>query len=192
MTDIEWVIANPDEMRYYSGTHGEFLADFGSRLFTAPASDVTHAGLLAWMEERAAAGVRVFGIDPITAVEPGSKPWQADRDFVISSRRILSKYGAAMIVVTHPKKGCKGSNDLEDLAGGASWSRLNDNVLWLGYLKEPEDVPVQTGFGLTTSTINRKLIVRKSRNTKGTGQRVGFMFEPRSLTFTEKGILVDE
>lgn len=190
ITDTDWVKAHPDEARYLRDQHEGEMAAFGQRIWASPNDPVSHDELLAWVDEQGAAGVRLFGIDPVTAICPTREPWIADQHFVTAVKKRLEKHGASLWCVTHPRKGVKGSNSWDDLAGGAAWSKFTDTVLWLEGMKEPEQVTVLTSFGRDQYQINRRVRVCKARNGKGYGMKIGMHFEPKSLTFDEVGVIV--
>ena len=192
VTDPDWVRDNPHEARYFTEQHEDALRDFGARMSVCPETPIDHDGLLRWLTDETARGSQLLGIDPITATTPSQRPWEADQNFIVAARKIIGAAGASLVVVTHPRKGAKGSSGWEDLAGGAAWSRFTDTVIWLERPEEPERVLCQTAaFGRQSCTINRRIRVCKARNGAGYGLKIGMVLET-NLAFTETGLIVGE
>jgi hypothetical protein len=189
MVDTDWLKANPATSQKIIDTYRDGLSEFGERVDTSPNDPVDYDRLIRWTEERCLAGARVLCIDPVTAASPDREPWIADQRFVTAVRKVLDKHGASMLVVTHPKNGSKGAPGLETLAGGAAWSRFTDSVLWLTRHEDDHTVQIRNPFGGTdTVQANRTILVCKARHARGAGYRMGYWFDPRSLTFKELGI----
>lgn len=189
MADTEWLKANPATSQKILTVYRDGLSAFGERVDTSPNDPVGYDRLIRWADERCMAGARVLCIDPVTAASPDKEPWIADQKFVTAVRKVLDKHGASMMVVTHPKNGSKGAPGLETLAGGAAWSRFTDSVLWLTRHEDDNTVQIRNPFGgCDTVKANRTILVCKARHARGAGFRLGYWFDPRSLTFKELGV----
>lgn len=189
----DWVRDNPDKARHYFDQYAGWMDEFGRAIAEAPDKQVTLDQLAEWVAERAQAGCRVISIDPVTAAAASAKPWIDDLSFLMRCKSIVRQYGASLVIVTHPKKGRKGGMSLEDLAGGAAFSRFSQTVLWIEYLEELKamDVAIDGFSGATQQVhVNRVVRIRKARNGPGTGLNVGFQFDGNTFTFVEHGIEV--
>jgi KaiC/GvpD/RAD55 family RecA-like ATPase len=188
----EWMEKHADEVRDAIKPTLGTIATFARVMWEAPDHQASYEKLLAWVEERAKAGCEIIGIDPITAASPEKEPWSADLKFLMAAKTLMRKYQSRLILVTHPKKGMKTpGGGLDNMAGGAAYSRFSQNVLWLEKLDQPEDGEV-TPPGFTTPmhmTFNRIFKIFKARNGPGTGAKLAFNFCPESLLFAEQGVL---
>jgi len=190
LLDDDWVRRNPDDAREAVACHADFLDGFGKRIFEAPDEEITADALAAWVERQAEAGAEIIAVDPITAVAQVDRPWVQDQRFLIRAKQIIRRTGARLILVTHPKKGRQpGRLGLDDVAGGASWQRFAQTVLWLERFADSKTFEVQSAFGPTTATVNRMLHVCKARNGPGGGLRLA-MHMDRTLRLREAGITV--
>ena len=107
---------NAEFVRDAYKAHGMFLDSFGASLTTPPKEPPPLADLVDWIRDRAKDGCRVICIDPITAAESTDKPWAADKKFILNAKTVVRDYGVSLVLVTHPRRGSKGT--LEDVAGG--------------------------------------------------------------------------
>lgn len=190
LVDLEWVKANPDKVEYYQMIHEAALNEIGNVITDSPRKMVNHDAVMKWMEEQAAFA-RVVFVDPITAVAMEDKPWIVDQKFITDAKRLAMDKGISIVLITHPKKGkAPGAPSMDDLAGGSAFQRFVDTVMWLRN-DGPEDVNVATPFGTKEATITRRMLLCKTRDGKGAGLDIGFEFEPKSLTFREVGLIVD-
>ncbi len=113
---------------------------------------------------------------------------------------ILRRFGASLILVTHPRKGTKGTTStLDDLGGGAAYSRFSQTVLWLKQHKPAKEVTIKLGsnsdvagvYPMTISErVNRTLLVAKSRNGPGSGWSIAMNLQGGTLRFIERGIVI--
>ncbi len=198
LCDLEWIQNNADQVRRIKSESGNitFLRNFESCIYAAPDKNVDFNWLLDWVEGRAKAGFRIIIIDPVSIIAATERDvWIADGRFVLSLRTLAKKYKASIILVTHPKKSNRGQAvcvNLNELAGGASYQRFTDTVLWLQSYPAGKEVKVKTPIGTSTCEINRAIRVLKANNGRGNGTGVAFKFYPESLTFGEQGIIIPE
>ena len=186
LTDPTYIKANPDLARAALEKHKDFLESFGQVLHESP-NPVSMTDLAKWVGERAAAGSRIIAIDPISAGDQGKEPpWVSDRRFFNEVRNPLQEHGASLVLITHSKKGRKGSLGLDEIAGGAAFQRFSQCVLWLERV-ESGSLQCDVGAGFRPCKVNRKLHISKSRNGRGAGKVLGFHFNGGSLTFEEHG-----
>jgi hypothetical protein len=117
----------------------------------------------------------------------GQRPWDSDHLFLTTAKRIITDAKASLILVTHPKKGAQGSG-LDDLAGGATYQRFAQTVLWLEYVEAKEGF-FKSSAGLVSESYNRILQIRKARESKGQGLKIGFWFNGETFKSIERGVL---
>ena len=133
-------------------------------------------------------------IDPVTAATTTDAPWADAQKFLHTVIPILDRTGASLVLVTHPRKRNNGGGipSLDDVAGGAAWSRFSHTVLMLEHHRDPKSATVRRyGDPLPEAAeITRTLRILKSRNGKGGGWALGFELEPGTLRFTELGAIV--
>lgn len=161
---------HPDEAREALARHRDFLDGFG-RCIHAPDEQLTLDQLAGWVQRMAEASCRIIGIDPVTAAAASDKPWIEDLRFLMTVKAIVRKYGASLILVTHPRKGRKSGVGLDDLAGGAAYPRFSQTVLWIQQHDKPKEVLIAGPCGNYDTTINRSIRLGKTRNGSGAGSR---------------------
>lgn len=196
LTDTEWVRNNPEKALAHYDNQRDILNSFGRTITTSPNKIVTHDTMLKWIEAQCQAGARILGIDPVTALEPTGKPWIDDQRFMFSAMEIISRYGACLIYVIHPKlSNEKNGSALARMAGGAAFPRFSHTVLWI---KRVDDGGVMNGHvwpygGMQiTGTYNRIIKLAKANNGVGAGNNIAFMFHADSLTSSEVGLIQPE
>jgi hypothetical protein len=189
----EWVKANKTEADMAAIRHGEILNKTGAA-FTCR-NQPTFSDCAQWVEDRAAAGVRVMIIDPITLADYGSeKSWDADRRFMARVKAALEKHGASLLVITHPRK--SGSNgpsrcSMDDMAGGTTYQRAAASVLWLSNLATPERKRISLADGTVEQReIHKEISILKARDSTGCGSVIGYRFV--GLRFEEQGKIVED
>lgn len=187
-----WVKSNQALADEAIRQYDSFLIDIGKHLYDMPAKQVDHAYVLDWINAQAKSGARIIGIDPVTAIEATKEPWVADQKFIASAKNIMKDYGASLVCVTHPKKGRKSGVDMEDMAGGAAYSRFSHCIMWIKAFKEPVSMTVRSSSGTWPMDVNRSIKLNKTRNSTGIGWDIGYMFDGRTLTFHEQGVILDE
>lgn len=197
LADSEWIFANPREARAAYARHRPTLDALAPCITTAEDEQVTHDALLSWIRARAAAGNRIIIVDPVTAVTASDRPWINDQNFLMAAKGIVRDYGCSLLLVTHPRIGKKavgrkgGSTSmLDELSGGSAFPRFSQAILWLVRHEEPKDVRCSGPAGPFPTTINRSVRIAKTRNGPGAGAEIGFIFDPRTLRFSEQGLVM--
>lgn len=191
VTKPDWVAANPDRMHGLLREHAAVLREFSRHLVIAAELGIeTHAQAIELVEREARNGRRVIFVDPITLLDRigGLKPWDADSIFAKAMKRVAMTYSAAVWCVTHPIKGST-EPTRENLSGGAVFERNADVILTLAN-HDPKTSSVQTDCGTSQMTHNRTLAIAKSRHGPGTGARLAYQFDPKTLTLHELGVIV--
>lgn len=203
LTDLAWMPQNADLVSRVSAEHQSFIESFGSHVTDAASADLSINGLIKWIEKVCHLGARVVIVDPVTLANAGPQRWVEDATFMREAGQIVTRFGASLIVATHPPKGAGGKASLDHLAGGTAYVRAADTVLWLERYDESKAVALKLACQLdrgiqslmpiaTTGTINRCMHILKARNGRGAGWRLGYFFEGGSLRFDERGILTKE
>lgn len=196
LTDTEWVRNNAKKALEHYENQRDILNSFGRVITTSPNKIVTHDTMIKWIDAQCQAGAKILGIDPVTALEPTGKPWIDDQRFIFNAMEILSRYGARLIYVIHPKlSNDKNGTALTRMAGGASYPRFSHTVLWI---RRTEDGSVVNGTvwphgGMQVQgSYNRTIKLAKANNGIGAGGTLAFMFNSDSLTLTEVGAVFKE
>lgn len=198
LTDREWIYNNPQTATEYKNANIQRVAKVSSRIWTMPLDKIPNLrDMIEWVRARAEEGYRIIAIDPITAIAHKSdKSWAEDLEFMMNVKAIAVQYNCSVVLVTHPKKGANKQKDtqygsVDDAAGGAAFGRFCQTMLWLKFLKNDKHYTVQKTHGVQeVETCNRILCIAKSRNGSGAGRMVGFYFNPKTLMYEEKGIIV--
>lgn len=187
LTNTDWVKENPKRTWDAFERHQQTIDGFGPYLWDMSSDDLTQAQLVEWAEARAKDGCRIVAIDPVTAVQANHKPWMADQTFINGIKRVAEQYAISVIIVTHPKQGVVGRPHQDSLAGGASYQRLSQTVLWLEHLQQKKKLEIDSGMGTIAQDCTHLLHILKARNGTGANRNVAFEFE--NLRFIEKGIV---
>lgn len=194
LTDDGWIRENGAEARRIVAEHLSRLESFGAAVTSATEDQPTMEDMAEWVERKCADGCKIIGIDPITYAASSDTPWADDRKFLWRAKNAIERSGARLIIVTHPRKGSgagKGAATMDDVSGGAAYTRHAQTVLWLGRKETPEEENIYIPSADTTMMIevDRVIRINKARNGPGTGARIGFNFDPESLTFEEVGLI---
>lgn len=188
LTNVEWVRDNIHIAEEAANNQSFTLDDMGRSIWDAPDTEITYEMLLKWTDDRAASGCRVIIIDPITMAATNDKPWVADARFMNGIKSIARRRNCSIVVVSHPKKGAQGAG-IDELAGGAAFTRFAQTVLCLVFHPEPVKVMVETNLGNYQEEANREIFMAKTRNGTGQGRRIAFRFDSHTLRFVELGLV---
>ncbi len=192
-TDPDWlrIEANADAADARWAIHAAFLNAFGTTITASPDKAPTLTQLAEWVEAQAHAGKQIIIIDPVTGGEVEGKQWDADKAFMGRCKAALTRTGARLVLVTHPKLGTKQAG-LDALAGGAAYGRFSQTVLWLVGHDPAQAVTVKTAMGTTGYESNATVRVVKARNGKGGGAKLAFTFDKQTLQFLEHGVIEND
>lgn len=196
LTSDEWCRQNPDGVASRRQMCADAMKRF-AKFIEAPAAenDLTCDDLLVWLEQKCEQGHRVMAIDPITVMAKGKFGFEDDLRFMMKAKRLMEKYKASLILVTHPRKApaMRQKNnvaDLSDLAGGAAYERFAQSI-W--YLKQHEikecELAHTTMIPGAKYEHDRTIIIFKARNSWGLAKRFAFKFNKESLTMAEVGMI---
>lgn len=190
LTDHGWIETHPEDARQAFARHQSWLDRFGHHIWEASDRPMTQSDLVEWVRQRAQEGYRIAVIDPVTAaVASSAQTWVEDEKFLGQLRAAIRKHNMSVILVTHPKKGRKSAIGLDELAGGSSYQRFAQTIIWIERHQEPKSELLARWCGTEEGQINRTLHLCKTRNGKGHGLSIGFNFESTSLTFHEEGLI---
>ena len=191
LLDDQWVRDHPDETRAAWEQHADFLDSFGDVIHEASGGQISIGELAEWVAVQAQAGCRIIAVDPVTMADSGSEPWRADGAFLDHCKKAIGIHGASLVLLTHPKKGRKTAVGLDELAGGAAYQRFAQTVLWLSRNPGEKSAKVETDCGPATIDLTHTLHIAKTRNGKGHGLALGYVFHGESLRMAEQGIIID-
>lgn len=194
LLDDRWIEANPDDAREAFAMHVKSIDSLGRAMWDSPDSVVKLSDLTQWVRERCEEGCRVIGIDPITATSTGDNRFQDDLDFVITIKILARQYEVSIVLITHPKKGRKASYGLDELAGGAAYSRFTHTVIWIKRWAKAQEGTIQRYNMMRICekvkvSYNRSIYLSKVRNGPGAGLELAYNFDPNTLRFIEEGIV---
>ena len=189
LTDADFVLRNPGIARGQLANFRHDLEAFSRNLETVRSEQRTLDQISDWVQMHAQNGVRIIIVDPITAAKVSDKPWTDDQRFLFRVKNILEKTGASLILTTHPRIGLAGKPSLSGMAGGASYPRFSQCVLWLrNHDAEKES---QIAFGPLVK--HRQTIeIRKARNGRGQGSNIAINLNFQNLCFDELGTISNE
>ena len=189
VTKCSWVQEHPDETQALFTEHRDTIDTLGVSIHTVPQQWYS-AEACDWLQQRGDAGDKIIVIDPITSLARGREPWRDDDTFMARADKIASEYDAALIFVTHAKKGASHMPDLDSLAGSTAWARFADGVLWLE-AHDRKVSAVSTCVGRDQHEHNRTIHLLKTRSGEGMGFRIAYDFSvPEGLILHELGTVV--
>ena len=103
------------------------------------------------------------------AASAGRDTWIEDQIFMSAVKKSIVECGASLFLITHPKKGGGRSVGMDNLAGGACWSRFSQTIMWLRMNDEEKEVEILDNGCRVKSECNRIMTVLKARNSYGGG-----------------------
>ncbi len=192
LLDSDWCRFHPDEVMAAFERHRDAIDSVSARLWCE--GNQTLDACAAWVEERCKEKCRVLVIDPITLADNGKdKPWDADRKFMSRVKVAIESAGASLILVTHPRKMQGGPQKapltMDDMAGGAAYSRAAASVIWLNGLEDNAQFNVVNADGRESlAKVHKSMRIMKARNS--TGQHDVIYFRFHNLSFIEEGVAV--
>lgn len=170
------------------------LDSFGAVLEAGGSRERTIFEVADWVEKSAAGGARLIMVDPVTAASTGDMSWKDDRKFMMRVKFTAEKYGCSILLVSHPKLGKPGAPGLSGIAGGASYGRFSQTVLWLKKYPEVQVGGINDGYMTREGEYLRTIHVQKARNgrdgDKMTSRNIAVRLNSENLCFTELGMLI--
>ncbi len=186
LLDPDFVAENGDWAKAVLREYREKLEKFSRCMETTNSEQWSLDKIAEWVKRHAENGVRIIIVDPITAAKVSDKPWIDDQKFLFTVKNVLEQTGASLILTTHPRLGQAGKPSLSGMAGGASYPRFSQSVLWLKHYDKEEKGVI---FGGPDATYKRSIEVRKARNGRGQGAHIAVSLNPQNLCFDEIGII---
>lgn len=116
------------------------------------------------IKDKAEAGAKLIIVDSVSVAEKGQRPWDDDQRFINICRHEVSRHKLRLILVTHPKSGQGKVIGLDSLAGGATYQRLAQSVLWLTKNEKTVNVWMDGEESFLGSRANRIITCLKGRN----------------------------
>jgi len=192
LTDNAWIEANPLLARTAMKRQAD-VVDQVAPLIYAKAGQHTLKDVQDYIAAKVASGHEVIVIDPITAAVAADKPWIEDLKFINEVKDIIHGTNSRVLLTTHPRKG-KAVASMEDMAGGVSYSRFTQCIMWLEKHKPAKKFNVFYGGIIPNDDqeIDRVIHILKARNAKGDGFRVGFNWKEDAVMFDEIGYVINE
>lgn len=187
LTDDEWCSANMDTARLLLNQHAKTIDAIGACIRAEGESQLSLDQIAEWIEAQAKNGARIIIADPVTAAVTEDKPWAADTSFLMRVKGIARRYGASVVLVTHPRGASKGAS-LGAMAGGSAYPRFSHCALWLSKF-DAEDLPAPDGG---SRHCNRSVTITKSRHGRGGGMVMGMWFDHDTLRFSEVGTILSD
>lgn len=195
ITDHEWIEENLSVLNDLRADNAVWEREFLKHMTAAPDGDLDLDGLADWIEAKSREGYEIVVADPITAVDNGRNPWEGERKFLLRVKRAARRWGSRIILVTHPTKTTKREFGSHSMAGSTNYARFTQTILWMERMPEDASVYVrgQTAASFPISVVaNRVVHLLKTRNSVGAGMKIAFYFDPRTLRFTELGIVAPD
>lgn len=192
LLDSDWCRSHPDEVMAAFERHRQEIDAVGANLWCD--GNLTLEQCAQWVEERCQEKRRVLVIDPITLADNGrDKPWDADRKFMARVKVAIESAGASLVLVTHPRKAQGGPQKalptMDDMAGGAAFSRAAASILWLNGLEDGARFNVINADGREVFVPAHKTMrIMKARNSTGQHDMICFRFH--NLSFIEEGAVI--
>lgn len=135
-------------------------------------------------------GARIVMIDPVTAAQASSKRYVDDGVFIGKLHEVIQGSDCSVIVCTHFAKGATNAMPaLDDLAGGAAYSRLTQTVLHLHRYYPQQTLQIEGGFGEVAMGVDHVMRILKSRNANGLGREIALELGRDDLKFREIGMI---
>jgi KaiC/GvpD/RAD55 family RecA-like ATPase len=190
--ELDWWQSHPNEVRAAMLRHANVIDELGACFNVATnLKQMELRQLIAWLEGELSAGRRVVAIDPITAAAAGIERWLADDAFMMEAKGLITRYGASLILVTHPRKGNVTKKSGHDQGGGAAYFRFSSANIWINRLETKKRFDVFGLYGATTVDTDNIIEIHKAREGKGKGRRIAMTFG-NGLHFAEAGVVTRE
>jgi len=187
--DNDWVEQNGDAFRESREHFSTELEDVGRAITDAPDQTVSYDMIGTWVENRIK-NHEILVIDPVTAVPAGKEMWKADQEFVFHMKSLARRYNKRIILVSHPRKQVKGGAlVMDDMAGGSAFQRFTHTVLVLEKNEKEESVTIRrrASYPVESATPRNFMRIAKARNGPGSGKRIAFDFNVKTMRFEEIG-----
>lgn len=170
------------------------LDSFGAMLEAGGSKERSLFEVADWVEKSAAGGARLIIADPVTAASTGDMSWKDDRKFMMRVKFTAEKYGCSILLASHPKLGKPGAPGLSGIAGGASYGRFSQTVIWLKKYPEVQIGGIYDGIMTREGEYLRTIHVQKARNgrdgDKMASRNIAVRLNTENLCFTELGMLI--
>jgi hypothetical protein len=192
--DEDWVKTNREEYDFLINQHENELEPFLRTIWTVGTEPPTLKWVGEWVEARAAEGCEMVGVDPVTMAITGKEGYKDEHNFMSHCDLALKRHRSRLILVTHSRMEQlkTGKPSLAGLAGGMSYPRFSDTILWFKRFDKPEDSSVEIGGGRVQQMQHHHWLgILKSRNGRGAGSNLALMQDKESLGFHELGEIVE-
>ena len=188
LTNPNWISTNAIVAKAAVQDNTDWLRQMGNRIDAEADGKTTYAKLLNWTLQQVRCGSRLVIIDPVTAIQhTTARIWDEDNEFLHKLKRMLVRYQAAAILVTHPPK-TNSLPGMESMAGGAAFQRFTQTILWLEAHDEKES-DVKYPVGTEPTLHNRTIHIAKCTLGPGRGHRIAATFT-NELRLIEHGVII--
>lgn len=157
ITDVDRI--SQDELDKLESSKEE-IEKIVSSLVIPKGNEKTLKGIAGLIKKYAILEHDLIVVDSVSVAEKSARPWDDDKIFMNELDQILKQYKTRIILVTHPNAPVKGVPTLDLLAGGKSYQRLCQTVLWIE--KNEKHVNILEEFEPQFG--NRMLVTLKGRN----------------------------
>lgn len=192
LLNLGWIPKNKQEVRALGAKYQDMVDAVGNCVYEPP-QPATGAALSQWVGDMVKKKVRVLVIDPITAKERGKgQVWAEDEACLRSMSKSLKGSNTSLILVTHPNgetdERAIAKDPMADFSGGKCWQRFTQTALFVRPIP-PKKVKIKNTMGVLEHEINRKVELRKVRNSRGEGLHIGLWFDHDTLRSKEFGVI---
>jgi len=192
MLNDEWLRNNAEIVTKRMHQSSQMIEEVGKSIYQTSISSMSKMEAAAWVEEQCRTK-RVVFIDPLTAFKKtrGIPVDEQDEALGSSIKTSAEKHGSSVILVTHPVKNAMQLKDvmtMGDIAGGSTWQRFTDVVMFLYAHKPPKPVEIRRNGYLDQITVNRFLHIDKSRNGPGSNTWLAIDLNAK-IDWVEHGVI---
>lgn len=190
LLDLKWMETHPEPTREAGMAHQEFLGKIANSIQICNGPATTDL-ILDWIREKIKTGFRMILIDSCSMKINLFKVWDDDLRFMVKLEELMKKADASVVLSWHPPKNSQGDANYGSTGGGVALQKATRTILSIEFLKGIKDLEVCTHDGeRVIRPVNRKVHLVKTRNGKGQGMTLGFLFDPMTLVWTEQGFIV--
>jgi len=151
------------------------------------------ADIPSWCAGHIADGCRIIVIDPITAAQTSENRYVEDERFMAEMREVLHNQNCTLVFSTHFKKVGAPIRTLDDIAGGAAYTRFTQTVMHLQRFEEEQTVKtIGSEWDSAPIMVRYQMRLLKTRGGDGGGRNIALAHKVNSLTFEDCGEIVKE
>lgn len=163
---------DPDEMKIEDikkiHERKDLVEKYSKVIFTPEFEKCALTDIAELVKEKAQNGCKIIIVDSVSVADKNPKnSWMDDQIFVNKVKMVVKIYKCRVILVTHPKSTASSTNrdgkqittmSMDTIAGGTSYQRLSQTILWLHDVNEGTQTLDWAHKG------NRAITILKARN----------------------------